>query len=446
MLRAGAYACVVLAFTASLVAAPARAVAPGRTATQPTTQSIGRGVSLVRPLSLSAVSSSLGWRLPRYVNDKRLAGLLAYEVVDAESGQLISARHAYLPVMPASTFKILTAVVALRVIGPNARSSTDVVELPAISALPNVTRVALVGGGDSLLSTKDLTTLLDPVIEHAQNDGNTSIQLSIDDSMFPSPTNAYGWLSKYLPGVISPVRALERDGRHGWDTSADVGRWFTTQLRARGMKATYAGRRTAPVDALTVASFKGHTTKESVRKMLLFSDNDVAEHLARLSAMAGGEEPTYEGWRSVAVDELKSLGMNLTGLHLYDGSGLSRQDRLTPAALITLLRVAMKSSKYPSLSSMLVDQPASIPLAGRTGTLKNRFTSAASKCARGRVFAKTGFLTGTGSLAGVAKGVDGRTRLFAIVLNNQSKKVSDVAARAALDEMAATITGCTFAR
>lgn len=444
MLRTSVYLGAVAACVAGVLAAPAEAAAPGATVTRDNTPI--KGVSLVRPVNLGKVSSSLAWRLPAFASDPRLRGLLAYDVVDQGTGQVVSSRYGYRTVMPASTFKILTAVVALRVIGADARSATEVLELPSSASLPNVTRVALVGGGDSLVTSDDLRSLMPAIVAKMRADGNESIQLSIDDSLFAPPTNATGWPAKYVPGVIAPVRALERDRRRSMDTSDEVGRWFTTQLRTLGVPVTYAGRTVAPIDAPTIVSFRGYTTAEAVRRMLLYSDNDVAEHLARLTAIAGGEEPTWTGWRDVALGELRTLRINVSGLRLYDGSGLSREDRLTPAALVTLLRQALDASRYPQLRSLLIDAPGAFPVAGKTGTLKLRFTSAKSKCAQGKVRAKTGFLTGTQSLAGVATGVDGRTRVFAIVLNNQPPKTSDLAVRAALDEMAATVTGCTFAK
>jgi serine-type D-Ala-D-Ala carboxypeptidase/endopeptidase (penicillin-binding protein 4) len=436
-LRSIAATCVVVGTTLAPVAAEGQRVSIAAPA---------KGVTLVRPLGLSAVSNSLSWRLPSFASDPRLKGLLGLDVVDLATGKTVAVRNGYLPMMPASTFKILTAVVALRHMPASTRFATEVVELPTTSKLPNVTRVAIVGGGDSLLASADLTRLMPAIVAKVEADGNDTVQINIDDSLFAAPTPAVGWLPKYTLGEISPVRALERDERRQWDTSDEVGRWFTTQIRTLGIKALYGGRTIAPVDAATVTKYAGHTLSQNVRNMLLNSDNDIAEHLARLATIAAGKKPTWQGWQQVAFAELRELHINTSGLRIYDGSGLSRSARLTPAALVALIRMAMQPSKYSSLRSLLVDAPGDFPLAGSTGTLKTRFTSKSAKCARGKVRAKTGFLTGVGSLAGVATGVDGRVRVFSFILNNQSPKTTSIDVRNALDDMAATTVGCTFSR
>jgi D-alanyl-D-alanine carboxypeptidase/D-alanyl-D-alanine-endopeptidase (penicillin-binding protein 4) len=436
-LRGAVATCVIVGSTLVPVAAEGERVARSAPA---------KGVTLVRPLGLGSISNSLAWRLPAFASDPRLTGVVGMDVVDLSTGQTVAARRGYTPMMPASTFKILTAVIALRLMPAATRFPTEVVELPTTSKLPNVTRVAIVGGGDSLLASSDLTRLMPAIAAKVQADGNDTVQINVDDSLFAPPTPATGWLPKYTLGEISPVRSLERDERRHWDTSDEVGRWFTTQIRARGVKALYGGRAVAPVDAATITKFAGHSLDQNVRSMLLNSDNDIAEHLARLATIAAGEQPTWSGWQEVAFAQLRELHINTSGLRIYDGSGLSRSARLTPAALVALIRMALQPKKYPMLRSLLVDAPGDFPVAGATGTLKYRFTSATAKCARGKVRAKTGFLTGAGSLAGIVNGVDGRVRVFSFIVNTTSPKASSIAVRNALDDMAATAVGCTFAR
>ena len=80
-----------------------------------------------------------------------------------------------------------------------------------------------------------------------------------------------------------------------------------------------------------------------------------------------------------------------------------------------------------------------IPTAGRTGTLRYRFTTTQSKCAVGRVWAKTGTLSDVVSLAGFTKGTDGRVKVFAFVVNGKS---STTTLKNDVDMLAATVTGC----
>ena len=94
---------------------------------------------------------------------------------------------------------------------------------------------------------------------------------------------------------------------------------------------------------------------------------------------------------------------------------------------------------------LLVGQPElallredGLPLAGRTGTLKasyGRFVTADSRCAQGRVHAKTGTLGDVAALAGWTKGTDGRVKAFAFVVNG---KKADLTLKRKLDMLTAS--------
>jgi D-alanyl-D-alanine carboxypeptidase/D-alanyl-D-alanine-endopeptidase (penicillin-binding protein 4) len=80
-----------------------------------------------------------------------------------------------------------------------------------------------------------------------------------------------------------------------------------------------------------------------------------------------------------------------------------------------------------------------MPTAGVSGTLKTRFTTSPTICAKGAVRAKTGSLDDVVTLSGIAPGEDGRERLFSLLVNYNTATTS---ARAAVDALAATATGC----
>ncbi len=414
------------------------------TAAVPATPSYVNATTIVHSQNLGQISNTIAWKLQSLASDPKLQGIVGIDVVDLATGQTVTSRHGYMPMMPASSFKILTAVVSLRLMPAATRFPTDVVALPDLPGLPNVTRVAIVGGGDSLLLSSDLAQLMPKIAQYVRDQGNDTVQINVDDSLFPAPTMAPGWQTKYELSEISPVRALERDGRRSWDTSVEVGRWFTTQIRATGIKAIYGGRASAPLESPTVASYAGHTLSQSLSYMLLYSNNDIAEHVSRLTTIAAGEQPNWQSWKEVAFSELHTLGINTSGMQIYDGSGLSRLDRLSPAALVVLVQRALDAKRHPELRSLLVNAPGDFPTAGMSGTLGRRFITPPTNCARGALRAKTGFLTGTSSLTGVARGIDGRTRMFAFIINSTPPKEKPELINKALDQMAATVVGCTL--
>jgi D-alanyl-D-alanine carboxypeptidase/D-alanyl-D-alanine-endopeptidase (penicillin-binding protein 4) len=91
---------------------------------------------------------------------------------------------------------------------------------------------------------------------------------------------------------------------------------------------------------------------------------------------------------------------------MVDGSGLSRQNRVT-ARLISELLAAMGEHRYAKVYR------ESLPIGGVDGTLKKRLGAV-----KGRVWAKTGTIGGVRSLSGYAETVDGRAVAFSILCND----------------------------
>jgi D-alanyl-D-alanine carboxypeptidase/D-alanyl-D-alanine-endopeptidase (penicillin-binding protein 4) len=154
------------------------------------------------------------------------------------------------------------------------------------------------------------------------------------------------------------------------------------------------------VSSPPVAALVGH--------LLTTSDNDLAESLGRLVAVAAGEPASFAGAATAVTDAVRSLGLGMRGVRLYDASGLSRLDRVTPRVLVGLLRLAIDR---PDLSPLFTG----LPVAGLTGTLAERMDASASRPAAGVGRAKTGTLAGVSALAGQVVDVDGSLLLFAFL-------------------------------
>jgi D-alanyl-D-alanine carboxypeptidase/D-alanyl-D-alanine-endopeptidase (penicillin-binding protein 4) len=121
---------------------------------------------------------------------------------------------------------------------------------------------------------------------------------------------------------------------------------------------------------------------------------------------------------------LAQAGIPLDGVRLVDGSGLSLLDRLTPAALVSLLSVMWND---PATRFELLD---SLPVAGRTGTLHDRMRRGP---ATGIVRAKTGTTSNASALSGFV----GSRYVFAILQNGWP--VSWTWARLAQDRFASVL-------
>lgn len=109
---------------------------------------------------------------------------------------------------------------------------------------------------------------------------------------------------------------------------------------------------------------------------------------------------------------LERAGIATGNLALHDGSGLSRLDLVTPEATARLL---VNVARTPA-ATVFRD---SLPVAGRDGTLKFRFRTAAA----GRILAKTGTLTYINSLSGYATTADDEVLAFSIICNDETAEL-----------------------
>jgi len=161
------------------------------------------------------------------------------------------------------------------------------------------------------------------------------------------------------------------------------------------------------------------------------SDNMLAEALARQVAIARKLPASFEGSAEAVVGALTDAGIDVTGVTLSDGSGLSRDDRVPASVLTAVVRGAADGS-LDGTSAIL----SGLPVAGYDGTL---FDRGDAETAPGTVRAKTGTLLGVHALAGTALTVDGRLLAFAVVADGSG---TDAAAESALDQFAAALAGC----
>ncbi|MFC1433562.1 D-alanyl-D-alanine carboxypeptidase/D-alanyl-D-alanine-endopeptidase, partial [Streptacidiphilus sp. N1-3] len=308
---------------------------------------------------------------------------------------------------------------------------------------PSTRTLYLVGGGDQRLAAADLKALAAATAKVLAMRQLPVAALRVDDSLFPAPSAATaspGWLPGYYPGELAPVRALALCGARVNDTALAAGQLFATQLAAAGVRLprTPPGRAVAPATAVDLASHTSGPLWEAVEYMLKVSDNNIAEGLLRLTALARHRPPSWQGGTAAVRDILTGYGIPLHGVALFDGSGLSRRDRMTAAALSALAALAVDPRDHKQLWPLF----PGLPVAGRDGTLAarlHRFSTRPSTCAAGRVHAKTGTLHDVVALAGVTRGRDGRWKAFAFVENGPAGLGR---ARQGVDRLAATVTGC----
>lgn len=378
----------------------------------------------------SAGDERMGSALTSRATTTRFGTSFSGAVVDVATNATVWSRNGTTVRMPASTNKLVTAANVLTVLGPDARFTTEV----RTGTAPD--RVVLVGSGDPSLSSAGLDTMARKTASVLLAQAVTAARVYVDDDVFPTPTLAHGWKSSYVPSSITPVRGLVRDQRNDSDTSADAGRYFRDRLKAYGVTAAgYYGRADAAATSTRITSATGQPVSTMVSRMLLVSDNEIAEALHKQVGIALERGASWEGAK---VAQAEALGVQrLTVGDLYDGSGLSRADRISALQLARVVDRGLDPNLQERLWPM--QSAAAMPTAGRTGTLASRFATAQSRCAVGKVWAKTGTLSDVVALAGFTKGADGRLKAFAFLVNG---KDSSTTLKQNIDMLAATVNGC----
>lgn len=437
VLAAGAFAGGWLATDAARDDGPTgRAALPrayGAAGSTPTAQPSGTPAPMPAPSRVGAV-------LARAAHAPELGSGLLAEVVDAQTGRLLYAQHPTGRAASASTAKLLTAAALLTVRRVSDRITTTVVA-------GRDGQIVLVGGGDPTLSgAKQGAT---PVYPGAARISDLADQLRranvdvrsvrVDDSLFSGRSVSPAWAPEDVPSfyasAITPVltdggRAAPGDYSRSAAPDLAAGRELAAALGRPGLPVR---RGTAPPGSRVLARVKSAPIGTLVEQMLQESDNVIAECLARQVAIAEHRPASFVGAAQAIRSVLRRLGADPGG-GLVDGSGLASRDRLSPAALTSVLRLIAGSTR-PALHVVL----AALPVGGWSGTLADRYLSGSARRGAGVVRAKTGTLSGVATLAGLVHDASGRLLVFAFLAPGV---VSTDDADRALDRLTARLADC----
>ena len=182
--------------------------------------------------------------------------------------------------------------------------------------------------------------------------------------------------------------------------------------RAQPLKLTRSDLSTvaAPLKSRKVlATHISIPVAEDVTVINKTSQNLHAELLLRLLGKVHGTEGSFAQGARVVRQFLAGAGVEDGDFYLYDGSGLSPDDRIAPRALTQLLAYAARQPWGPAWRETL-------PVAGVDGTLASRFRNSELK---GRLWAKTGTSNEVNALSGYLTAASGKTLAFSILVNGR---------------------------
>lgn len=127
----------------------------------------------------------------------------------------------------------------------------------------------------------------------------------------------------------------------------------------------------------------------------------------RLGFATTGESGSWQNGPAAVGAFLRKLGVSDEEFELDDGSGMSKQNKVSPNTLVTVL-------SYDHFGPNQQAYFNSLSVAGVDGTLEHRFPGSDL---RGRLVGKSGFVEGVSSLSGYFKGRDGKWYAFSILMN-----------------------------
>lgn len=328
--------------------------------------------------------------------------------------------------LPASNMKLVTTGAALRTLGPGYRFGTRLACKGEIVDSTLVGNLFIVGGGDpSLCDRYKLTG--DSLATFAAwknillKNGINSIQGGVvSDSRFFDGEDIIGdWniediCTDYSAGA-SGLSIADNKSCSADDAPLHCASEFTFYLRQNGIPVSRSESvgTFIPVDSMKVLGGTESVDLATLIKVTNHeSENMYAEALFRQVGKVVGGSSSYDTSRKALCAVLDSMGICSSGVRITDGSGLARNNLLTPEFIVAFL---MRMSGETDFGVYL----NSLPGPG-SGTMKYRLSGQPTPL-RSRIFMKSGTMTGVRCFSGYilpSVGNSGKMIAFSIMFNN----------------------------
>ena len=346
-------------------------------------------------------------------------------------GKVIFSHNADQKMIPASTLKILTALVALHHLGPDYRFITEFYR-------DDSSNLKIKGYGDPLLLSEILAEIAEELCSSLRSDSDFIQNIILDDSYFTHPLTIPGVTSssepydapngalcanfntvnftrnrkgKYisaepqtplLPFVLTRIKTSRlNSGRivfsnDGKDATLYVGHLLHFFLNKKGIRLT-GGIKTGKVEKTDRLIYK-YTSKyqmtQVISTLLENSNNFVANQIL---VTAGAKSYGFPGSLTKGVQVASAYAEQILGINditLVEGSGISRENRVSPNHMIKILKAF---GPYHNLMR------------------KN-----------GSTFYKTGTLSGIQTRAGYIENPPGEIYRFVVFINTPGKSIQKI--------------------
>lgn len=326
---------------------------------------------------------------------------------DLDSGKLLESENPDLALVPASTTKVVSTYAMLRVWKPNFTLQTEVLG----DLKDGVVRGDLVfkGGGDPYLTNERLYGLAEDLRRAGVNRVTGGVRL--DQSLFDGQRYGNGWdntSSDTTPPILPLAVNFNRDDR-GIIVS-DPEKLAISVIRRIFTEAGIAfENRDSGGQGRSLTVLASPPLRMLIQDINKFSNNFMVETLVKRF----GDGTWPRGIQRIQEFYSSNYGLGPDKIQLTDGSGLSKENRLSARTLAIVLRGGYNDFEVGSefISSLKV-------IGGEPFRLHIKDPNLAR-----RIRCKTGHLAGVSSVCGFLQTPQGKLRVFAIILNGDAHEL-----------------------
>jgi len=366
-------------------------------------------------------------------------------IVNPRTGDTLYSKNAGKLFMPASNMKIVTSAVALTLLGADYSYKTTFATDGEVRDSLLDGNLIVIGRGDPTISDnmRGLATLvMDTLADSVRAHGIRQVTGSLTrvGNAFPDSVHGYGWewddLGEYYasgvdelifnegmaPTSLRPPPDTVRDSLYS-GPAKDPGTGYLNAFNDALIRK-HINVETGVMDSIMPTPLKMDTLfvyvspplRSILPALMKPSQNQIAEILLKTIGLERGGMGTADSARKIVAQQLLAWGVQPDGFAIYDGSGLSRHDLVSPETLVRVLDRIQQDTAFAVYYNAM-------PIAGVDGTLKDRMKGTP---AEGNVHAKTGSIGGARSLSGYVTSADGERLIFSILANNWTTPSSAV--------------------
>jgi len=401
------------------------------------------GPAAAPPSPVRTPLESLRNSIDSLVNDTKFANAqLGLLIVDPKTGDTLYSRNAGKLFIPASNQKIITSAVALTQLGPDYRYHTVIAKRGVLKDSVLNGDLIVIGRGDPTMSDRvygsaanEMLSIADSI--HARGIRRVTGSLRQGGNAFPDSIYGYGWEWDDIGGESgAPVdELLYNEGMvqrtvkvNGRDTVVSVatrtpgyvylsslyGALTQRGITVDGLVNLTADSLAAPYDTVYIVT--SPPLREILKHFLKPSQNQIGEALLKTVGLEKTGIGSADAGVEVETTQLREWGVDSTQAVVYDGSGLSRHDLVSPETIAKVLTAMQKDTAF----SVYYD---AFPIAGVDGTIRSRMKGTP---AENNLRGKTGTIEFVRSLSGYVDTSDGERLVFSFLSNHFTTPVSEI--------------------